>query len=299
MMIVAPALLGLVFCLLNAAGADLFCLTSGCALYAGYSLFGVSFYAYGAMGFGTILVLALCARRMPLAVKLLFWVIFIGLFLDVLFLGWQILYWPCLSCLVVAVLLGWTAVAFWLRYAHEGRRLLQGVFLIWVFFLIPVGIAAGKELFLSPWPIYGAQDAPIHVFFSPTCPACGTEVAKLLQSPYADRAAFFPVAKDGRDLKLFAAFLQEKLDEPQDLRRLFLEEPDGEVSVPLVLRWRLARNTMALAGYGAQSIPFILSPTVLEIVQAPFDGALPTSNPWEPVDVGGCGFFGAQDLPCD
>jgi hypothetical protein len=299
-MIIVPAFLGLIFCLLNLFGADFLCLTSGCAIYAEYSLFGLSFYGYGAIAFALILVLAFYAGKKPILGKVLLPVILLGLFLDTLFLGWQVFFWPCFSCLIVAFLLGWIAIAYWFKYPSARGRLFTGVFLLWFIFLVPVSISAGKEVFLSPWPIYGPEDASIQVFFSPTCPACATEIAKLLQSPYAERVAYYPVAKDERDIEIFAAFLQEDLSSAADLRRLFLEKFDEAVEPERSLRWNLLRNKMRLASHGAETIPYMISSTVLEIPQTEgFDGMFSSPAPWEQPEVGGCGFFGAQDEPCD
>jgi len=298
-MILFPALLGLTLCLLNAAGVGLFCLTSGCALYAGYSLFGLSFYVYGAIAFGVIVLLAASAGKIPRAVPWLGGIILVGLALDMLFLGWQLLYWPCLSCQVVALLLGWTAAGFWRTYPQLCRRLFKGVLLLWFILLIPSGIAAGKEVLLTPWALYGPADASIRVFFSPTCPACVTEVNKLLQSSEVARMAFYPIAKNDRDLRLLAALLQEGVAQPADLGRLFAVDLEEAKEPSLQLRWHLAKNKMALARLGAQTIPLILSATVIEGPRPPWAElfSTPASNP--AAESGGCGIVDQQDLPCD
>lgn len=83
-MIILPALLGLALCLLKAAGVKLFCLTAGCAIYSGYSLFGLSFAIYGAIGFGVILLLAASAGKISRAPVWLGETILTGLILDLL-----------------------------------------------------------------------------------------------------------------------------------------------------------------------------------------------------------------------
>jgi hypothetical protein len=298
-MIIFPALLGLALCLLNAAGAKLFCLTAGCTLYAGYSLFGLSFNVYGAIGFGVIALLAASARKLPGAAPLLGKIILAGLFLDLLFLGWQILYWPCSSCLVVALLLGWTATGFWRSYPPLCRRLFKGVLLAWLGLLLPVVVATGKEVLLTPWALYGPPDATIRVFFSPTCPACITEVRKLLQSPEVARMAFYPMAKNDRDLRLLAALLQEGISQPADLERLFRPDMKEATSRPLSLRWRLAKNKMALAGHGAQTIPLILSTTVISGSRPPWENLFSAPAPAPAAESSGCGVVNQQDLPCE
>lgn len=299
-MIIIPALLGFALCLLNAAGAKLFCLTSGCALYAGYSLFGLSFYVYGAIVFGVIFLLAVTVRKMPRVVPLLGGIILTTLFFDLLFLGWQLLYWPCSSCLVVALLLGGTAAGFWRSYPPLCRHLFKGVLLVWLILFIPSVVAAGKEVLLTPWALYGPADASVHVFFSPTCPACTSEVNKLLQNPEVARMAFYPVAKNDRDLHLLAALLQEGIEQPANLGRLFGSDMKEATSLPLRLRWRLAKNKMALARHGAQTIPFILSSTVLSEPRAPWENLLsPPPASTAPAEATGCGIVNQSELPCE
>jgi hypothetical protein len=297
-MIIFPALLGLALCLLNATGAKLFCLTSGCALYAGYTLFGLSFYVYGAISFALIVLLAVSCRKTPRAAPWLGGIIFAGLFFDLLFLGWQLLYWPCSSCLVVALLLGGTAAGFWRTYPHLCRHLFKGVLLVWLVLLIPSVLAAGKEVLLTPWALYGPPDASVRVFFSPTCPACANEVTKLLQSPDVARMAFYPIAKNNRDLRLLAALLQEGVEQPANLGRLFGSDLKEARSLPLRLRWRLAKNKMALAQLGAQTIPLILSSTVITEARPPWENLLSIPDPTQETGTTGCGVINPE-LSCE
>ena len=298
-MIIIPALLGLALCLLNAAGAKLFCLTAGCALYAGYSLFGLSFYVYGAAVFGVIALLAVAVRKIPRLAPLLGGIILAALFFDLLFLGWQLLYWPCSSCLVVALLLGWTAAGFWRTYPPLCRHLFKGVLLVWLVLFIPSVVAAGKEVLLTPWALYGPADASVRVFFSPTCPACTSEVTKLLQHSEVAHMAFYPIAKNDRDLRLLAALLQEGVEQPANLGRLFGSDMKEATSLPLSLRWRLAKNKMTLAQHGAQTIPFILSTTVLTEVRPPWENLLSIPDPTQPAEATGCGLVDQPDLSCE
>ena len=298
-MILFPALLGLALCLLNAAGVGLFCLTNGCALYSGYSLFGFSFYVYGAVGFGVISLLAIMANRRASVVSWLGVILFVGLLLDLLFLGWQLLYWPCSSCLVVALLLGAAAAGFWRRYPQWCRLPFKIVFVSWLVLLIPVSVAVGKEVFLAPWAIYGPTDASIRVFFSPTCPACSKEVNKLLQSSNANRIVFYPIAKNERDLRLIATLQHQGITQSADLARLFTAELKETTDPPLNLRWRLARNKMLLARYGAQTIPFILSSAVIEASRPPWEGLFSPPAIEEESEPGGCGIIDQQEVPCE
>ena len=298
-MIIISALLGLALCLFSAAGVEFFCVTDGCAIYAGLSLFGVSFYSIGAAGFAAILILALVAGKKERARSLLFWTILAGLLLDMVLLAWQLLYWPCSTCLVVALLLAGTGVGFRLRFPRWHRWLLKGALLGWLVLLIPSAVAVGKEVLVTPWPIYGSPDADIQVYFSPTCPACSSEVEKLLKSDELKRMVFYPVAKDERDARLVATLLQQGVAEARDLLTLFAIEPDPSIQPSAGLRWQLARNKMLLARYGARTIPFIVSPTVVRMAPPAINPLPSPADPFDAFGPQGCGLFGASDLSCE
>ena len=52
---------GLIFCLANAMGADLLCITEGCRIYQEYTLLGINFYVLGALGFFYLLFYSFCS----------------------------------------------------------------------------------------------------------------------------------------------------------------------------------------------------------------------------------------------
>jgi hypothetical protein len=269
-----PAALGMAFCLLNAAGADLLCLSSGCGIYAGYTLGGFSIDLLGAAGFGVILLFSLLARQRPLFRTLLFAVLVSGLLIDTLFLLWQILYWPCTSCLFVALLLALSVLGALNVFPTFRSKFVHLALLLWFAAFMPVGAAAGKEVLLQPWPAVGPADAPVAVYFSPTCPACEKTVQEILSLPdLAGQVAFFPIAKNAEDLGRLAQMLEPAAE--ADLMALF--SPDGVApAVPgLALRWKLARNKMALARLGADTVPLVLTPRLVQaapVVRLPLSG---------------------------
>lgn len=262
-LILLPAALGLGFCLLNATGAELLCLTRGCGIYADYSLAGISVNLLGAIGFALILLLALLAPKRPLYKLLLLWVLAAGLLIDTLFLAWQALFWPCTSCLVVALLLALCVLG--ARQVCPGFRngFVRLLLILWFVALIPVAVAAGKELLLQPWPIQGPPEAPIAVYFSPTCPACETAVLELLELPaLRDQVGYFPVAKNSEDLHRLIWYTAR--GDGQDLRQLFAPVPQHQLQASADLRWQLARNKMRLAAMGVDSVPLVLSSQLLK-----------------------------------
>lgn len=300
-MILLPALLGLILCLLNASGAKIFCLTTGCEIYAGYSFFGLSFYTIGSAAFALILLLTLLARQHPRALTLLYGTILGGITLDLLFLIWQILYWPCSSCLLVALLLGWLAGALLWRHPRLQCALSKGLLAVWLVLLITVSIAIAKETLLAPWALYGPPDAEIRVFFSPSCPACATEVSKLLHSPEIGRTAFYPIAKNEGDRRRIAALLKQGITSARDLEELFASGRDAAGEPSATLRWRLARNKMTLARYGVTTIPLILSKSLVAVAKPSIADLLSSPPPpttTAPVGTTGCGVTDHQETPC-
>jgi hypothetical protein len=300
--VVVPAALGLLFCLLNAAGAELLCVSSGCGIYGSMTLGGISIYLLGAATFGAILLFSLLSLRWPGCRPWLLVILVAALLFDILFLLWQILYWPCTSCLVVALLLALCllgALAVYPAFRHYGVKL---VLLLWLLAFLPVSVAAGKELFLPPWPALGPNDAPVSVYFSPTCPACERTVLDILRQPsLSGQVAFFPVAKNAEDLQRLA--LLPEVGSEEGLEAVFDSVPDG-ARASWSLRWRLARNKMALARLGADSVPLVLTPQLLQIPAAaanPFfgGGGFPLELLGIPPLEHGCSMAAPEKDSCD
>ena len=274
----AASFLGGLYCLLNASGAKLFCGTLGCEIYAGYGLFGLSFYVYGFAGFLVIFLSALWYPRSA-ARWLISAAVGLALFFDTLFLIYQSLLWPCSSCQVVALLIGLTAFSAVAGLKIPGRRVLTGLGLLWTIFFLFVGLAVVKEIAFRPWPIYGSAEAPVKVYFSPTCPACAEAARKILNDPEAAvKAAFYPVAKNAIDEARLATLLRQSEGAPDAASILGLfdgGEPAPPATLGLKEKFLLFRNKMALSRADATSVPMIVSPYLFEVRGAPSDLAPP------------------------
>lgn len=270
--LLAASFLGGLYCLLNAAGADLFCGTRGCEIYAGYSLFGLSFYVYGFAGFLGIFLLTLWYPQRG-ARPLLAVAVGLALIIDTLFLIYQSLLWPCSSCQVVAALIGLTAFLSVIGLNVPGRKLLAGIGLLWLVFFLFVGLAVIKEIAFRPWPLYGSAEAPVKVYFSPTCPACEEVVRKILNDPQAAiETAFYPVAKNAIDEARLAMLLRQSEGAPDVTSILGLfdgREPAPPAILGLREKFLLFRNKMALSRADATSVPMIVSPYLFEARGAP------------------------------
>jgi hypothetical protein len=298
------SLLGGFYCLLNAAGAELFCSTRGCEIYAGYGLFGLSFYIYGFAGFLGIFLLTLWYPRRG-AHLLLSVAVGLVLFLDTLFLIYQTLLWPCSSCHVVALLIGLTAFFAVIGQDLPGRKLLIGIGLVWSVFFIFVGLAVVKEVAFSPWPIYGSAEAPVKVYFSPTCPACEKAARKILNEPQtATETAFYPIAKNATDEARLARLLRlpAEMRDGEAILGLFEKEPDQPATLSVREKFLLFCNKMALAKAGAARVPMIVSSSIIEIDRQDDGFSLPIENLWgspvENLPDAGCSAI-ADDEDCE
>lgn len=293
------ALTGTLFCLLNASGAHLLCVTQGCRIYAGYGLFGISFYTFGTVGFLLIFLFTLLYPR-ALTGVLLPVTLFSALLLDTFFLAYQSLFWPCTSCLLVAFLLGLTIIAGLNCFSKTSRRLVLGIGMLWLVFFLFLTLSAAQEIVFRPWPIFGPPDAPIQVFFSPDCSACRQTVRQLLDdSDAAGKSAFYPVAKNQQDIRRIALYTDltglRKVNKETFLS--LFADADGEESPPLNWRIRLhlLANKVNLARFGASSVPLVISPYLPLPTPAP-----PEQNIFAPPSISpleGCPAF--EDKECN
>lgn len=267
-LLLVTSLCGLLLCILNASGAELFCATQGCAIYSGYKLFGFSFYVYGAIGFAlvAILVLLFPRGRTP---KLLFTILLLFLLFDGAFLAYQYLLWPCSSCTVAALLIGVLVVLALFGTEVPGKGTLFLVSLLWTVLFCYVGLAVVKEVAFSPWPLVGKPDAVVKVYFSPECPTCKDTMGKILKDPaVAESAAFYPIAKGPGDLQRLTQLMTKTKNHPSlaDLPELFANSAtDTGVSPSWSLRMHLFTNKMALARMGVSTVPLVMGPRVLEV----------------------------------
>jgi len=267
------SLSGFIYCLASIFGVtETICHTTGCQVYKGYSFLGFSFYTWGALAF------ALCAFFLIFRKKLnqFFSFDIYSFFLTFCLLGevgllaYQAIYLPCFSCLVVGLLWGILFILDlkWKREDNfDSKKILVG---IWGLLFFTVATSAIKDI-ITPWPIYGKPDAPIKIFFSPTCPACKKAVQEILEKGLIDKnkIALFPVAKNEEDkdrICLLQCSLQNK-DLPLALNKCW-QPKCTPISVGLwnILRlnFNLFRNRLALAKMGIDRIPVIISQTFLQ-----------------------------------
>ncbi|MBN2426907.1 MAG: hypothetical protein JXK94_01065 [Deltaproteobacteria bacterium] len=268
---------GLIFCLANAMGADLLCITEGCKIYQEFTFFGINFYVLGALGFSAILLLLLLPPRVPVGILLRF-VIPIGLLIEILLLGYMFLFWSCSSCLVAAFLFGLAVCLGILTFSELQNRPIYFLTAVW-FILFFVGfLGSTKEVSFKPWSMSGG-DSSVQVYFSPTCHRCEEVVTEILDY-YVNPAgvAFYPVAKNEEDLRRLKAALPLLKDsaKPGKAIRALFQPGDPAVKVPDLSwrdRFRLLCNKIQLARMGLSTVPQVISTAPLKMREAPpFEG---------------------------
>ena len=268
------SLSGLIYCLASMFGAtEAICHTAGCQVYKCYSFLGFSFYTWGTLAFALCTIFLIFRKKLN---KFFNFFDIYSIFLTFCLLGevgllaYQAIYLPCFSCLVVGLLWGILFILDlkWKREDNfDSKKILVG---IWGLLFFTVATSAIKDI-ITPWPIYGKPDAPIKIFFSPTCPACKKAVQEILEKGLIDKnkIALFPVAKNEEDkdrICLLQCSLQNK-DLPLALNKCW-QPKCTPISVGLwnILRlnFNLFRNRLALAKMGIDRIPVIISQTFLQ-----------------------------------
>lgn len=250
------------FCLFSFWGiGDVFCLNTGCHIYKGYKIFGVSFYLVGAFYFGALCVLALFSCS---GVMLSFFTAS-GLLVNLFFLLYQIFFWPCTSCLMVAGILGLFAFSLFRR--GKGRKLLY----FWLLFFTAAGLGAIRDG-VQPWSVFGKEKAEIEIFFSASCPACKQLLKGVLANPEVfEETRLYPVIKEEGELeKMF--HLKKNLEEGMNPEKAFeffwKEQPQAKLSLKdkLALKFFCIKNKMILAKMGQSGIPVVVAKRIPSLI---------------------------------
>ncbi|MFI3272681.1 MAG: hypothetical protein R3Y11_11375 [Pseudomonadota bacterium] len=267
------SLVGLGFCLwialspaLDTNAAD--CAATGCTLYKDISIAGISLWHIGAVAFAG---LSFCALRGYAYVGYMASACMLAG--DVVLLVLMAFTAPCTNCLGVAVLFAFT---FWLfRKENEFQSTASFVssqnspdvprghsylLCIWGLFFFANGLAAINER-MEPWIIHGAENAPMRIYFSLSCPSCREAIRTYAVS--ATSIAFLPVAEDDADLYAIAT-LQEELQSGKNFFPAFryaTNESTVKKELSLVeytmLQWQLLRNKVRFYASGSTTLPLI------------------------------------------
>ncbi|MEW6267016.1 MAG: hypothetical protein AB1641_28410 [Thermodesulfobacteriota bacterium] len=254
---VAFPVLGGAFCLTAALGlSDFLCQTEGCRLYYRTDLFGLSLWWWG---LGVFLILGLfgLAGRYIAAYRLSF----LFLLLDALLLGLLALTLPCLSCLIAGLLFLMNFFVFHALSGGRGRpaKALVG---LWFFLFAPNFFSLAQET-LAPWPVYGDLNAPVRVYFAPSCPACRETIDYFLPN-LKQGLVLLPVARSEGDIER-VAWLVERLKQGAGeaaVKEVFHPLP-GRANLTwggrLRLRFHLFKNMVSLKRMGYDRLPLVVT----------------------------------------
>ena len=271
---IAIAVFGVAYCLFVYLGVgESVCVTAGCSLYKTFTLFGVSMWIFGMVAF-VFLTLLMAAGAYTLSL----------FFARLCILGDCVLLLvmattsPCLSCLGVALLFALTY--FLLRHADPNEnRGSSSLLFLWSLLFVSNLVLSAREM-LPPEPIYGTSDAPVHIYFSPTCENC---LAAMDKFNFGDgQVAYFATSRGDEDLSMLIA-LSERLNAgqsmPDALRAVKAnasERPEFVWSKDnLLLQWQLLRNKATVIERSGGSVPYIT------INGLPVSGANPEVVPGE------------------
>jgi len=249
---------GLFFCLLSVFRmTDVLCVTQGCSVYEELSIFGVSLYGFGSTAFFMLLCFAIARQgRYLLMASACF------LMLDSVFLTIQILLWPCMKCLIVAALFGAVMAAAMIR---ERKTWMNWVMSVW-FLLFFADVAAIAKESVSPWPVFGSDAAPVHLYFSPTCISCQEMIDALMaKTDVPTQIALYPISKNSEDTGKIM-FLEKQLKNGATLKEamaLYQEVEEVNTNDPAYLRTILNtfKNMLALSRMGVTHVPFLVART--------------------------------------
>ncbi len=316
------ALIGLAFCASMILGfSKALCITAGCSLLEGVQVGGISLWWFGGAGF--LLLGALCL--LPYA-SLARFASALALAIDCLLLLIMLFIAPCLPCLVAGLLFAALYAIVRATVFHRERiRRRSILLLVWMvlFFanLFPLGLQ-----YLGVWSLSGPADAPMRVYFSPSCPSCREALVDAAELP-AGTLAYLPVAESLGDIRVIAR-MQKALSggEPAQtvddaLRQALADTSELSWTELADTGWRVLRNRAVALAAGAKRIPYFTMDGLpgrpssatgeagarpLDIVpnndprqSSPFGGGFgDTRRPFGPDSFRGCGQeAGAQ--PCD
>lgn len=289
-LIIIICFIGVAYCLFfQWGGASLLCLTDGCKIYSQMTLGGVSFYTYG-MVFFCLLGLMAWFGRSPDQERIrqgFGGLLSAGVLINAGLLLYQFFFVLCVSCLVVAALIGM------ILFLHP-----RGKSSFWraawlVCFLVAL-LSLTKAELMGPQPAYGSQEAPIKVFFSPSCRSCRELLGDILkQKVLFSQTALFPVAKNEKDLQKLAVLL-ELLKKGVDLSvALDLSDKPSKPQSYLGVQWMSWRNKSFLIRNGYSQVPVLIT-TKGDILKEEKQDAW---DLFKKNSIGGCGF--AEEKECD
>ena len=249
------SVLGVAYCFFIYLGiGESICITAGCSLYKSFAVYGVSLWLFG---IGAFVVLTLLMAAGIYSLSLFF--AYICVAADCILLLIMAATSPCLSCLGVALLFALTY--FLLRRANSYKpRTNSALLFVWSMLFISNLVISTREI-LPPEPIYGNTQAPVHIYFSPTCESC---LSVIEQFHFEDgQVAYFATSRNDTDLRMLIA-LKGRLDRGEKMPAA-LQAVKNSPALPeyalnrdnLLLQWQLLRNKATVIERSGGAVPYI------------------------------------------
>jgi thiol-disulfide isomerase/thioredoxin len=247
-------------------GTDIVCVSSGCELLKEVRIAGISpwwvadglFFLMALFSFLRLRSLAQVIAAIFLAGDCIF--LFIMLFLS-----------PCISCLIVTVLLFCAFITLYAKTPGLCGKARQwatvALSLLWsVLFIMNLGPALND--IAGPKLLYANPESKMKIYFSPTCPACQEAVRA-----FGETADFYAVAENDEDVVIIADLMRrinkqsltDKQSLAEALETISALRKAGSYTAPelsfwqvLSLRFDFMRNQARISRLGFNSLPVIM-----------------------------------------
>lgn len=236
-----------------------FCAGDGCAVYQGFSLFGIPLYVLGMVLF----FLILCARIHGKNQKWHKRISLLALALDAPFLLWQVVFFPCSNCLVVALLLIVNASLAMRQEKRFEIRHSGSPLIIALAALVLVNAISIVRQDIKPWGITPGSTAG-YLFFSPSCEPCRDHISLMNSAGNAATPLLVPVSLSDKDDRLIFAMAMAIEDGLPPAQALSAAQAGGysSPSVPqwLLLQLRLHWNRAVFSLSRGTGLPWLTVP---------------------------------------
>lgn len=261
------ALFGVIFSLWNSLGdPSVLCVTEGCSLFQNFKIAGISLWW---VGVGSMALLALSA--LIGLVKTGLFLSCMGLLLDTILLVIMLSSAPCLNCLIIGLILALLYLSFrslFYKRQRNPRKSMPLAFYIWAFvFILNLGCLIQDTI--KPWglPVNNLQtsEAPVQIYFSPSCPACLNLIESLGQGGSPQYFAIYPIAENSQDILVIDA-LYSKMQKGLPIAQALTEARAGEYKLTpdlllqphlIWLQLKLWRNNAHVLSAGSDRLPFV------------------------------------------
>uniref|UniRef100_B8DN89 Uncharacterized protein n=1 Tax=Nitratidesulfovibrio vulgaris (strain DSM 19637 / Miyazaki F) TaxID=883 RepID=B8DN89_NITV9 len=275
------AALGAAFCTWAAiAPSESLCVSTGCSLYSNLTIWGLPLWWYGTGAFSLLALFCIFGKQG--AARGFVWLMLAA---DTALLALMALTAPCAACLVVAALIAGAFVAIPGEPRRDRQQGISILLLAWGGLFFANGVALATER-MGAWNLQGPDNAPVTLYFSPSCPACRQAIAALAGAA-PDTVTYRPVAENADDIlsiERMRRFVEQGVSVADALRKVVdapNATPDPAMSLfeQARLRWKLLRNKARVLSTGADRLPVML---MAGMPRLPFghggDGAAPASS---------------------